>query len=429
MEDQIFISAVDLDKHPIRDTKQALKTKYYYVLQYYVETCTKSAYAESRLMLYRDFLLQNNTEVLDYKKCEKAIVTCRFRPWRKKYRYWLVCDLMLILCDFTFCQQAVEMIKAVVTKKQVGLINDLIQYLENGEDVYKRDVFESCDDLIHQFWDNRNFRKLSEKRIVVTANMSAGKSTLINAIIGDDLARTSQEVCTGNLCRFYNLPFSDGTVHFKGKTLSFSSSADKYKNFEWDSEVALATCFFAACSEMRRICLIDTPGVNSALRREHGQISKKFISEGKYDQILYILNGNKLGTDEEIAYLKWIYKNVPAEKLIFVLNKLDDFKRSEDSISSSINGVKVDLEKIGFNNPVIYPISAYFACLLKKEAQEKEMSDDELDELNLFKKKFLKPDYNLSSFYDSAECGKDFEGYIRRSGLLYLENILYGGLL
>ena len=40
--------------------------------------------------------------------------------------------------------------------------------------------------------------------LLVTATMSAGKSTLINALIGKKIVRTSQEVCTGNLCYIYN---------------------------------------------------------------------------------------------------------------------------------------------------------------------------------------------------------------------------------
>ena len=156
---------------------------------------------------------------------------------------------------------------------------------------------------------------------------------------------------------------------------------------------------------MKRICLVDTPGVNSAIRREHGKIAKKCILETHCDQLIYVLNANKLGTDEEIAYLKWIYKNVPSEKIIFVLNKLDDFRKAEDNIEMSIKGVKIDLQKLGFVEPNIYPISAYFAYLLRKEESQESLSEDELDEILLYKKKFMKPEYNLSIFYGEVDCG------------------------
>ena len=141
------------------------------------------------------------------------------------------------------------------------------------------------------------------------------------------------------------------------------------------------------------------------------------------------MNANKLGSDEEIAYLKWISKNVPAGKVIFVLNKLDDFKSSEDSIASSMESVRSDLEKLGYDHPVIFPISAYFGYLLKREKQGKTLTEDEADELAFLKKKFLKAEYNLSAFYGESHCGNDFEGYMKRSGLYYLEKKLYGGQL
>lgn len=58
------------------------------------------------------------------------------------------------------------------------------------------------------------------------------------------------------------------------------------------------------------------------------------------------------------------------EKVIFVLNKLDEFRIAYDDIFMSINNVKKDLIIMGFENPVICPISAYFALLIKMKAND-----------------------------------------------------------
>lgn len=427
-DDLIFISSVDMNKHPIKNTKQALKIKYYYTLEHYVRECVKSDFIESRLDLYKKCMLSGETENIDFRKSEESIVTCRFQPWRNKYKLWLACDLMLICCELSTCRKAIELMKASTTKKQSLLIESLLEYIDTGDDAINQSVFDSCRDLIKQYWDNRKFRELTEKRILITANMSSGKSTLINALIGSDVARASQEVCTGNLCFYYNLPFEDGNTHFRGETNNLASTESEYKSFEWSSVISIAKYFSSKCSTMKRICLVDTPGVNSAIRREHGKIAKKCILETHCDQLIYVLNANKLGTDEEIAYLKWIYKNVPSEKIIFVLNKLDDFRKAEDNIEMSIKGVKIDLQKLGFVEPNIYPISAYFAYLLRKEESQESLSEDELDEILLYKKKFMKPEYNLSIFYGEVDCGDDYEGFLKRSGIYYLEENLYGGL-
>lgn len=425
-ENQFFVSAVDLSRHPMRRERQALKSKYYYVLKHYIEECISSPYVDKWLDLYAGFLEPDGGEDLDYRKCEKTMVGCR--PWRNKYKLWLVCDLALITGDLAVCRMAAELMKKITTQRQGKLLDDLINRLSSGACIEKARALETAEDLIRQYWDNKAFRKAPERRIVITANMSAGKSTLINALVGKNIARTSQEACTGNICYFYNLPFDDGMVHFKGSTISLSASEKEYKTFAWDTETAFATAFLSAYSIADRMCFIDTPGVNSAISREHGRISKRCIREGDYEQILYILNANRLGTDEEISYLKWIAKNVPTEKVIFALNKLDDFKSVEDNIALSLEGIRSDLEQIGYVNPAIFPVSAYFAYLLKVEKQGMPLSEDEIDELALFKKKFSRSEYNLSAFYGRDECGSDFDGYMRRSGFYYLEKKLYGGM-
>ena len=51
------------------------------------------------------------------------------------------------------------------------------------------------------FWiREQKFFELPIKTVLVTATMSAGKSTLINAIVGKRLMRTAQEACTGHIC-------------------------------------------------------------------------------------------------------------------------------------------------------------------------------------------------------------------------------------
>jgi len=194
----------------------------------------------------------------------------------------------------------------------------------------------------------------------------------------------------------------------------------------------LCYLFFRRSSHPQvRICLIDTPGVNSAINRSHGKLTNKAIVKEHYDKLIYVLNACQLGTDDEIKHLKYVCENVPSEKIIFVLNKLDCFKISEDSISASIDGVKSDLQNIGFENPIICPLSAYFSYLLKMKQNNEVLSEDEQDVFDLYAKKFSKPEYNLSKYY-SELCKKSNHDASQVmssiSGLDGLENILYEGM-
>ncbi|MFR3752261.1 MAG: hypothetical protein ACLTW9_07855 [Enterocloster sp.] len=79
----------------------------------------------------------------------------------------------------------------------------------------------------------------------------------------------------------------------------------------------------------------------------------------------YVISPTNLGTDAEIRHLKWVSENVDQNKVVFILNKLDDYRSESDNISESMTALRNDLTKLGFTAPVICPISAYFGYLLK----------------------------------------------------------------
>lgn len=59
---------------------------------------------------------------------------------------------------------------------------------------------------------NAAFSRQKPYRILVTATMSAGKSTFINALIGQKIARTSNLACTGRLHYIYSKPTDDQLI-------------------------------------------------------------------------------------------------------------------------------------------------------------------------------------------------------------------------
>jgi hypothetical protein len=253
---------------------------------------------------------------------------------------------------------------------------------------------------------------------------------MINALTGRNLARTSQEACTGNICYFYNKPFDDNRIHFSAGKTDYCFIDDREKEYDWTETVAYALPFKTVDALEKRICVIDTPGVNTVICREFGSITRKCIQEEKFECLYYIFNANKLGTEEDIAYLKWISKNVPHEKIVFVLNKLDDFRASEDSIESSIEGIQNDLKNLGYERPVLFPVSSYYAYLIKKKMQGIILSEEEEDEYTLFSKKYSKKAYDLSGYYeDGRRPGEQLVEQLKRCGFYYLEKNICGGAL
>lgn len=426
-----FIEALNLEIHPMQRAKSKLKMQYFIGLEYLIAQCNNNnKYISARLLQYRAFLI-GQTTIREMTNWERREITCslvnsKLRPWRKKYRYWQLCDIALILMHKNQIQKTASCLKEYLNKRQVLELDILLSILFNDEEIPKALSFTNS--LVEQFRLNRNFATKLEKRFIVTANVSAGKSTLINAIIGKPLTRTSQEICTANLCYLFNKPFEDKFIHLSASPLNLDASYNDLSNMD-RSVVSSIASHFRMIVPTNRVCIIDTPGINSAINRHHRQITQKLIKEEMYDNLIYVLNANKLGTDEEKKHLQWVSENVPKEKIIFVLNKLDDFKITDDSIEDSINGVFEDLNALGYEKPIVCPLSSYFAFLLKLKSNGEQMTEDEIDAYHLYVKKFNKEEYDLSLYFNGINNNLVDSEVIKMSkkcGLYGLEQILFG---
>ncbi|MCL1996561.1 MAG: dynamin family protein [Defluviitaleaceae bacterium] len=431
-----FATSLDFCDHPL--LKRRLKTRlvYFASLEYLTKSCAvDKEYTEARLSQYRALLIGDNAPLPltpdAFGAAIKTITGDFLKPWKRGYCSMLLCDTALILMDIAPTSKAFDIVAEYLNERKQKRLNKLCVLLFSNAEIPP--LFADAERFITQFRINHNFTSQSVMRVMVTANMSAGKSTLINALIGKPIMRTSQEACTANLCYIYNKPFEDNRLHLIASQLNLDVTHNDLLGVGRETVSSVASFFRATGHPQKRICLIDTPGVNSALNSNHGKVARKAIAEEKYDKLIYVINATLLGTDDEIKYLKYIFENVPNEKVIFVLNKLDCFKSIDDSISASINGVKADLENIGFKNPIICPMSAYFSLLLKMKQGNENLSEDEQDVLDLYIKKFNKPEYDLSIYYHETLADKkpNHDELVKMSfisGLFGLENILYGGI-
>lgn len=432
-----FVEAIDIQDHPIKKAKKKIKAEYITSLGYIVEKTIKqmnsgqietSRFINERLRIYQSRLFKEIPMIVPTKEKEEKCLSAFNKPWRSKYQFMLICDVSLLLLEKELVNDAVAIIKEQLTTKQQNDVDQVIALLYNNQDVEKKYLVVS--DLINQFRANRAFFSRRERRVIVTANMSAGKSTLINALVGKSIVRTSQEVCTGNICYLFNKPFDDGNIHLLTQELNLSVTEDDLQGYDWNDNISMATFFTGISCDVPRICVIDTPGVDAALYKEHSKRTKNELLKNNYDTIIYVVSPTRLGTEAEKNYLQWVAQNLHKGKIIFVLNKLDCYHDFSDSIEESIFNFKKELLKIGFENPIICPISAYFSYLLKLRFTGQNLSEDELDEYTLYEKKFKRTTYDLSHYYEGVHClptDSDEISLSKRAGLYGLEKIIYGG--
>ena len=406
-------TALDLDNHPMLHCKSRTKEKYFQSLSLLVNHVTRTKYAQGILEQYwkilglSDSVITENQEVLGYWNV----------LWRKKMRFILLCDLYLILItqksDFG---QAMSKWREKLNKKQFDQLSEVIQIIESNKEVEEK--FSYLKEQILQIRKNIEFQKKPLRTIFITATMSAGKSTLINALIGKPLMNISQVACTSHINYLFNKPFEDDKIAVETDNLDFDISLTNLKAAERDKSLIISSYFRKSSKKNSRLCIIDSPGVNSATNRDHQKITKRALLEGDYDEVICVLDATNLGVEDAQNHLLWLSKNVPKDKVVFVVNKFDRFNQNEDSIPESLEQVIKDLIELGYKNPKVFPISAYYAFLAKQNEYEGLSDEDDKDEYYRLTKKLKKESYNLN--FDKVEVNASYAN----SGLTALEKYL-----
>ena len=290
------------------------------------------------------------------------------------------------------------------------IIMDIYHYFKGeSEDIHVAETLKKHREL------NRTFHKKPLKRVLVVATMSAGKSTLINAITGFRLNRVKTTACTSKLCYIYNKPYQDGIVINTGENKFVYSTDTEFSNS--DSFTSAALHFNSSLSK-ENICFIDTPGSNYSNDSTHGEITHEAIQSNDYDMVLFVANSQYFAAEDENKLLDFTIEHA-RKPIIFVLNQLDRFKQREDSIKKMFEDFERILREKRISQPVIAPLSAQGALLIK---QAQKLDEDQVYELEKLTAKFSNEYYFLERFYKQNEYIP--EAILNHTGIFQLENLI-----
>ena len=233
--------------------------------------------------------------------------------------------------------------------------------------------------------------KSSDFEVNVVATMSAGKSTLINALLGQKLMPAKQEACTATITEIKD----NDSEHFTAKVYDKEGKLIEtqpeltYEVMEQLNSNPLVSKIRAegnipfVTSEDVSLVLVDTPGPNNSRDPEHKAATYRMLSESSKTVVLYIMNATQLAVDDDNNLLKYVAESMKVggkqsrDRFIFVVNKLDDFKKGEDSIDAALKKVKDYLADNGIENPNIYPASALTALNIRTILAESDDDDDD----------------------------------------------------
>jgi GTPase Era involved in 16S rRNA processing len=429
-----------LEEHPILNENSSYKLKYLNMLEYFAQKYSaNNPWTRQTLRLYIKKILGSEEDYqygnFNLYQGAKSVLATKFRPFKLfSYRYCLIIDCMFICayCDKEKSNKIFEELSSLYNKRYHKKLRQVFDSLYDSS--VSNDGIEQIK-YLKNCWDkNRAFIESKPIKVIVTANMSAGKSTLLNALVGKKVNKTQNEACTAKIHNIVNKPYEDGFCYELDYLLELDADYNTLMEDNADnhgSEITVGTFFRTVNQTSKRLWFIDTPGVNSSQNIEHRLLAENTICNTDSDLLIYLLNGENMGTDDDRKHLLFILEHYHGN-ILFVVNKLDRFRTKEDSVEETLNAAISDLTDIGFKLPKVVPVSSYAAYLAKMNIFAESLDEYDRDEYELLLRKMKKPEYQLDTYYSDViaddvhlDCDDESHQLLLHSGLLHLEKIIY----
>lgn len=363
------------------------------------------------------------------------------------YRYLLLaqvlhaCKMLYINLDenkLELCRKHLSMSKKA--------FNIAVEYAKNPSNIKDQKIQKTFEKYV-EFSNKQNiYRNTPIRHIGICANISCGKSTFVNALLGNDFLPARNEATTACVTSVYDYDFAThllGMAIKKNHTYSISDNADVSVVNAWNTQadhIILQADLDNISNENIIVAVHDTPGVNNSANDEHKKVTMEFFNNNKMDLILYVANIENLGTNDDKKLLLEIKDNIVKKynsKVFFIINKFDFLQPNKESKEYIVSNYYNFLENLGFEKPSIYPVSSKGARLFKMALKGKSdlFSESELDDFIPFLNKFTKRiilangdvEYmgveNTNVLIDNQEidCQKIHEA-LKNTGLLKLES-------
>ncbi len=292
-----------------------------------------------------------------------------------------------------------------------------------------------CLDEAGKFFENNGFDKEKESvqaqydnvknedfTIAVVGEFSSGKSTFLNALMGEKLLPSFSRETTATVnflrhkeksenseegCVYYN----DGTV--KKLEKADNKTIERYVCTNSDEDVAAnishLDLYLSNKFLENNVTLVDTPGLNG-IREGHKEITETQIE--KSSASIFLFNANQPGSKTDFDALQMLRKRV--KSIFLVLNRIDLIKTDENETPEDIIKILKDKYKADYPEektiPEFFPISAYKALVARSSQNlsyhdRKDFTDEE-------KKKYEKEsgmiefEEKLWKFLTEGEKGK-----------------------
>jgi len=195
--------------------------------------------------------------------------------------------------------------------------------------------------------------------IVVAGEFNAGKSALINALLGQKILAEGATPTTSRV-----------TLVKWGERVAEQVVDENYAIYTYPLPL------------LKELNIVDTPGTN-AIIRHHERLTDEFVPRS--DLVLFITSADHPLTESERQFLERIL--TWGKKVVFVLNKVDIFE-DEAALLEVRDFILKHTAKILGDQPELYPVSAKWAQRAQSEPDPEQRahlrSASRLDDLEKF---------------------------------------------
>ncbi len=213
----------------------------------------------------------------------------------------------------------------IVNEKYVKIIGETREILSSLHGNVKQHSNAELEEKLVSAIDNLESLFL----VVFVGEFSTGKSSIINAIIGE---KTLDEGITPTTDKISIIKYgNEKGVELKDGIATFTVNQENLEN----------------------LYIVDTPGTNVTIE-QHEQITQNFIPRA--DIIFFTIGAERAVTGSESDFIKFL-KDDWKKKIVFLLNKID-IASGEDEYNKLIEHSTSELQRIFSIEPHIIPISA-----------------------------------------------------------------------
>jgi len=223
----------------------------------------------------------------------------------------------------------------IIEEKYSKLILEEKALLESLSSEIKALSYEEFDNKLNAV--KENLENLFS--IVFIGEFSTGKSSIINALLGEKILPEGITPTTDKI-----------TILRYGQ-----AREEQLENGNYFISIPE--------SRLKGFFIVDTPGTNVTIE-QHEQITQEFIP--KADIVFFVIGAERAVTGSEAKLIRFI-KEDWVKNIVFLLNKID-IVDSDDELKNLIHYSESEIERIFKVKPFLIPISAKLALQGKKGA-------------------------------------------------------------